>query len=140
MPTEIIKQQDEDLGLGAKVIEENHARFVNRDGSLNVHKKGSLARGTFSLYHAILNTSWTRFYAGVLGFYLVANSLFALAYTAAGFKAFPQLLGLSFWDRFEKLFFYSIQVLTTLGSSPLHPENAWANTLLAVEAIVGILS
>ena len=60
------KQMQEDLGLGGKVIQENRTRFVNPDGTFNVHRKGAFERGSFSPYHAILKASWTRFFFGVL--------------------------------------------------------------------------
>jgi inward rectifier potassium channel len=127
-----------DLGLGDKVIQENRTRFINRDGTFNVHRKGVFERGNFSPYHAILNASWPRFFWGVIVYYVTANVLFTTLYILAGRAAFPELGNLNFWPRFWDLFFYSVQVISTLGSSPLHPVTAFADTLLALEAMLGL--
>ncbi len=130
---------DEDLGLGDKVIQENRTRFLNRDGSFNVHRKGVLDSGNFSPYHAVLNASWWRFNWGILAYYLVANFIFTFLYMLAGPYAFPDIATLNAHQRFGQLFFYSVQVITTLGTSPLHPANTFADVVLAVEAMVGML-
>lgn len=129
----------QDLGLGDRVIQENQTRFVNRDGSFNVHRKGMFEGGSFSPYHAVLNVSWLRFNLGILGYYLVANLIFANLYFFAGKDAFPDIASLSGLKRFEELFFYSVQVITTLGSSPLNPQGTFAHVVLGIEAMVGML-
>ena len=127
-----------DLGLGDRVARENRTRFVNHDGSLNVHRKGVFERGNFSPYHAILNASWRRFFSGVIIYYIFANLLFTFLYLLCGKMAFPDIANLSFWERSGQLFFYSVQVISTLGSSPLHPANMAADILLGLEAMVGL--
>ena len=134
-----MKEKSQDLGLGEKVIQENRTRYVNRDGSFNVHRKGVWERGAFSPYHAILNISWPRFYFGVFAYYVLANLIFTTWYFFCGLKAFPAIAELGAGQRFGQLFFYSVQVITTLGSSPLHPSNFRAEIVLAVEAMVGML-
>lgn len=133
------KNSNEDLGLGSVVIEENRTRFVNRDGSFNVHRKGVFDRGSFSPYHAILDAPWWRFNLGILIYYLVANFLFAFLYMAAGKNAFPEIAYMDTYHRFGQVFFYSVQVITTLGTSPLHTANFMADLVLAIEAMVGLL-
>ncbi len=133
------KKAAQDLGLGEKVIQENRTRYVNRDGSFNVHRKGVWETGSFSPYHAILNISWPRFYFGVFAYYVLANLVFTSLYFFSGEKAFPQIAELGAQARFGELFFYSVQVITTLGSSPLHPANFRSEVVLAIEAMVGML-
>ncbi len=135
----MIKNQDEDLGLGDKVIQENRTRFLNKDGSFNVHRKGMFDRGAFSPYHAVLNASWTQFNFGLLGYYIFANIIFAFLYLACGRGAFPDIGALSFIHRFGQLFFYSVQVISTLGSSPMHPVTTQAEIVLAMESLIGLL-
>jgi inward rectifier potassium channel len=133
-----LQNQNQDLGLGDKVVQENRTRFLNKDGSFNVHRKGVFEHGSFSPYHAILSASWTRFMMGVLAYYLFANVVFAFLYFATGKAGFPDVAHLSAWPRFGQLFFYSIQVISTLGSSPLHPNTIPADILLAVESMIGL--
>src|ERR1700722_12782672 len=87
-------EADEDLGLGDKVIQENRSRFINKDGSFNVHRKGVFERGSFSPYHAVLDASWYRFYFGVLVYYIVTNFIFSLLYFMSGKQAFPDISSL----------------------------------------------
>ena len=139
MAQQSIKNSSEDLGLGDKVIQENQSRFINKDGSFNVHRKGVFDHGSFSPYHAILNASWWRFNWGILAYYAVANLIFSLLYLAAGKAAFPEISNLDIGQRFGQLFFYSVQIITTLGTSPLHPANTMADVVLSIEAMVGML-
>src|SRR6185437_10890093 len=132
------KQTSEDLGLGDKVIQENQTRFLNKDGSFNVYRKGIFERGNFSPYHAVLNVTWPKFFFGVLGYYMVVNLGFSILYLFCGRQAFPDIAQLSFMHRFWQLFYYSIQVVSTLGSSPLHPATTASDILLALESMIGL--
>lgn len=127
-----------DMGLGERVIQENPTRLVNRDGSFNVRRKGAGERGSFSPYHAIMNASWPRFIFGVLAYYVLANLFFTILYMACGREAFTEISGWSLSGRFSQLFYYSIQVISTLGSSPLHPSGTEASIIMAVESMVGL--
>ena len=130
--------KNQDLGLGDKVIEENRARFLNKDGSFNVYRKGMWERGAFSIYHAILSASWPKFFMWVVGYYVFVNILFSIMYFLSGVSAFPEIATLEATDRFGQLFFYSVQVISTLGSSPLHPTNTPAQIFLALESMIGL--
>jgi inward rectifier potassium channel len=134
-----LHKENEDLGLGEKVIQENQSRFVNPDGSFNVYRKGMFERGAFSPYHAILNKSWTAFYAYILGAYALANFIFSGLYILAGRGALSEVLPMGPLGRFGEIFFFSIQILTTLGSSSIHPVTVLAKTVFALEAMTGIL-
>jgi inward rectifier potassium channel len=129
---------EEDLGLGDKVIQQNRSRYVNKDGSFNVHRKGVFEHGSFSPYHAVLNASWKKFLFGVLIYYIAANILFSFLYLLCGKAAFPDINSLGVGQRLGQLLFYSIQIISTLGSSPLHPATVPAQIILALEAMVGL--
>lgn len=137
--TLLSKEEQEDLGLGNRVIEENRTRFINKDGSFNVHRKGVLERGAFSPYHAVLNASWWKFNLGIVVYYLIINFIFSVFYFLSGKNAFSDISTLDASHRFGQLFFYSVQVITTIGTSPLHPANTMADVVLAVEAMAGML-
>jgi inward rectifier potassium channel len=131
-------QNQEDMGLGDKVVQENRTRFINKDGSFNVHSKGMFERGSFSPYHAILSTSWPRFFLGVLGYYLFVNLAFTFLYMLCGRSAFPLLESFNIAGRFGQLFYYSVQIISTLGSSPLHPATTASQIVLALESMIGL--
>jgi len=133
-----IKNSNHDLGLGDKVIAENQSRFLNKDGTFNVYRKGMWERGSFSVYHAVLNSSWRKFFAWVLGYYIFINLLFTVLYLACGSGAFPDISRLEMGARFWQLFFFSVQVISTLGSSQLHPATTFSDILLALESMIGL--
>ncbi len=143
MPKELLdtkqSMQDQDLGLGFRVIQNQKTRFINRDGTFNVYKKSAFGRGWFSMYHAILAMSWFTFMTWVSGLFLTANAIFAAAYQLTGPAAFPVLSNIGAGQRYVQLFLYSVQILTTLGASPLHPATVWGNVVLDIEAALGLL-
>lgn len=87
------------------------------------------------LYYLLLKGSW----AGVLAVfgagYLATNVIFALLYMAGGDCIEGAEAG-NFWDAF----FFSVQTIATIGYGGLMPTTAWANALVTVESMVGILA
>jgi inward rectifier potassium channel len=134
-----LPKQNDDLGLGDRVVQENRTRFLNRDGSFNVHRKGVFKRGAFSPYHAILSMSWGRFYGLIIAAYLLVNIGFTVLYLLCGGSAFPTLQSLPAADRIGDIFFFSVHILTTIGESGLAPANLLSKILLALEAMTGLL-
>lgn len=132
------KGKEEDLGLGSKVVEETRGRFLNQDGTFSAQRK---IRGfsNASLYHATLNMRWPWLIFSLVFMYALANGIFASAYLLLGSGAFPSITNLSTVNRFGELYSYSVQVITTLGSSPLKPEGLGAHIVLSVEAFTGML-
>lgn len=133
------KKDLQDLGLGDRVVQENRARFLNRDGSFNVHRKGVFERGSFSPYHAILQMTWPRFFGGILVTYIFANSIFTGLYLLCGASAFPTIQTLPFLPRLGDIFYFSVHVITTIGESGLTPSNVLSKILLSLEAMTGLL-
>jgi inward rectifier potassium channel len=83
--------------------------------------------------------SWTRFYGLVLGLYLVINLLFAGAFLLCGEGALLGAPGHTTGGRALDAFFFSVQTLATIGYGRISPEGLAANTLVAVEALVGMM-
>jgi inward rectifier potassium channel len=104
-----------------------------------VHRKGMFERGAFSPYHATLNMSWKKFYFYLISAYVLTNFIFTGVYLLAGHNAFPDITNVDFGGRFGELFYFSIQAITTLGSSPIHPATVLAKTIFALEAFTGLL-
>jgi inward rectifier potassium channel len=130
---------NQDLGLGDRVVEENRTRFLNPDGSFNVHRKGVFERGSFSPYHAILNMSWSRFYGLIFSLYLLSNIIFTGLYLLCGPSAFPTIAILTLSQRIGAIFFFSVHIITTIGESGLIPANIPSQILLSLEAMTGLL-
>jgi inward rectifier potassium channel len=131
--------QNRDLGFGTVVSSDSRQRFLNRDGSFNVRRRGLGYFSSLSLYHSLLTMTWGKFFAGIVAGYFIINSLFALAYLACGPQALagPAVAALS--DRFARDFFFSVQTLATIGYGATHPITLAANLVVTVESLIGLL-
>jgi len=114
-------------------------RTINDDGSFNVQRRGGTWRDIHP-YLFLLNMRWPAFIAVLLGFYFVANVVFAVCYWlfAAG-----QLQGNdapTAWGRFLNGFFFSAHTLTTVGYGNIAPHGLAANVISTIEALTGVLS
>jgi len=132
-------QGPNDLGFGAVVSRESRRRLLNRDGSFNVERVGLSRLGSMSLYHTLINTSWTRFLGLVSLGYLVANFGFALVYYGLGPGALNGPLVAAESDRLWQCFFFSVQTLATIGYGVVSPATHAANVVVAVESVTGLV-
>jgi inward rectifier potassium channel len=132
-----------DLGFGAVVSRESRQRLLNRDGSFNVERKGLPFLSSFSAYHAMLTMPWWQFFGITAAAYFAANALFAVAYLACGPDSLGGLLGSDTvgYERhpYLRAFFFSIQTISTIGYGHIVPIGVPANTIVAIEAMVGLL-
>ncbi len=128
-----------DLGFGSRVARGTSLRFLNRDGTFNVRRTGLPFFRSVSLYQALITMPWARFYAVLVGGYVVANLLFAIGYLLCGPGALQGSTAATGTERFEEAFFFSVQTLATIGYGRLGPAGLAANLLVAVEALVGLL-
>jgi len=138
-PQALSEQDLRDLGFGSVVSRESRQRLLNRDGTFNVERRGLGFWKSFSLYHALLTISWFKFFLIFVGWYFVANALFALAYLACGPRALGgATLGLDLHP-FARAFFFSVETLSTIGYGNVTPEGMAANMVVTAEALSGLL-
>ncbi|MFI5252694.1 MAG: ion channel [Bacteroidota bacterium] len=130
---------NKDLGLGSRVSQGSHERFLNRDGSFNVRRGGLPFFRTLNMYHALLTMSWTKFYLLVSLAYFIANTVFASAYLLCGTEGFRGAEGITITQRFFEAFFFSVQTLATIGYGRISPNSFSVNVLVTLEALVGLL-
>jgi inward rectifier potassium channel len=127
---------DRDLGFGSLALRP-HYRLLNSDGSFNVRR---LHEGRFDKlfgYHALINLSWTTFFALLGVWYMAINALFAVGYLALG----PGALQGSFdGPLFWRAFFFSIHTFATVGYGNIVPVSFLANALVAMQTLFGLLS
>ena len=128
-----------DLGFGSVVSRESRQRLLNRDGSFNVERVGIPWYGSMSLYHTLINTTWTRFLGLVSLGYLVANFGFALVYFGLGPGALHGPDVAASPDRLWQCFFFSVQTLATIGYGVVSPATHAANVVVAVESVTGLV-
>lgn len=84
-------------------------------------------------YHFALRLRWGSTVALIAGTFVGLNALFALVYLAVGGveNARPG----SFLD----MFFFSVQTMATIGYGMLYPTTTLTNSLVVLEALVGLL-
>lgn len=129
---------NQDLGLGGKMSERSRVRLLNHDGTFNVRRNDLGALHPYNAYHTLLALPIPRLLALMATGYVATNLLFACLYWLAG----PEALAGAARDplgRFESCLFFSVQTLATIGYGKLVPDTRAANTLVAIEALVGLL-
>jgi inward rectifier potassium channel len=134
------RTENGDLGFGGVVASRSRQRLLNRDGSFNVRRTGLRFFESISLYHFLLTVSWPRFLLLAASGYVAVNALFAAAFVACGPDALvgPGRDG-SLGARFAQAFFFSVQTLATIGYGTVSPSGLAANSLVALESLVGLL-
>jgi inward rectifier potassium channel len=138
--TRPLNDQDlRDLGFGSVVSRESHQRLLNRDGSFNVRRAGLRFWSSFSAYHAMLTMPWWQFVGITAAMYLAVNATFAAAYLACGPDALgSQTAGMEN-HTYLRAFFFSVQTLATIGYGQVVPIGTAANTIVTIEALVGLM-
>jgi inward rectifier potassium channel len=106
-------------------------RLVPRRGRTPLVKVGGERRhGDF--YARLMDMSWSYVTAIIIGYYLAANTLFALAY-----MEIPEGIENARPGSFQDAFFFSVQTMATIGYGKLVPVSMPANILVTLEALFG---
>lgn len=85
-------------------------------------------------YHNALAMPWWGFLVGAAAVYVLANLIFALLYMLQ-----PGAIAHVGPGDFINAFFFSIQTMATIGYGQLVPQTIYANILVAIEALSGML-
>lgn len=115
-------------------------RLTNKDGSINLKKKGLPFWERISIYHSLLHMSMGKFFLVVLLFYTSINLVFATLYFLIGVNQLVGTDGTTAFMQFMDAFFFSSQTLTTVGYGHVAPAGMAANIVASTESLVGILS
>jgi inward rectifier potassium channel len=113
-------------------------RAINKDGTFNVHRRGTTWRDVHPYLH-LINMHWGAFMGVVLACYLLANTAFAFAYFLLGTNQFQGVDAPTASGRFLNAFFFSAQTLTTVGYGVIAPKGTAASMLAAIEAMFGLM-
>ncbi|HWC95920.1 MAG TPA: ion channel [Candidatus Sulfopaludibacter sp.] len=113
-------------------------RVINKDGSFNVHRRGSTWRDAHP-YLILINMGWTRFFATVLCAYFLVNVLFAVVYYSLGPRSLQGADAPTEFGRMLNDFFFSSHTLSTVGYGNIFPNGVSANSVAALESLVGVL-
>lgn len=116
-------------------------RFINKDGSANIEKRGMPFFSRISWYHTMLKMPGWKFILVLISFYAIVNFIFALLYYAIGVE---YLNGIDATGsellKFGKAYFFSAQTFTTVGYGHISPNGFLTSALAAAEALTGLLS
>ncbi len=126
-----------DLGLG---LRQGGRRGVNKDGSFNVRRTGIPRFRPYELYHQLIAMPLPRFVLLLLAGFALANACFASLYLLIGMEHFARVGGPGMKAEALDAFFFSAQTLTTVGYGHIHPVSPLANTVAAIESMVGLLT
>ncbi len=109
-------------------------RMVTNGRRAAIERIGMPRRDFGDLYHALLDGSWRRLAFCTLALYLGVNAVFAALYVAGG-----DVLENARAGSFEDAFFFSVQTMATIGYGKMAPRGMYANAIVALEALVGLL-
>ena len=125
----------------AKTAPANRAgwRLLGKDGRFNVASIGRGSHGLSDMYHRTLGLSWPVFFIYVFGVYFLTNLIFAAGYFLAGPEALQGTSPAKDVVHFGECLAFSIQTLSTIGYGRIHPQGFWANALVGLEALTGLL-
>jgi inward rectifier potassium channel len=84
-------------------------------------------------YHAFLRITWRAALAGIVGFYLGLNALFAFAFMCSDGIANAKP------GSFADAYYFSVQTMGTIGYGAMYPKSPLANALVILESVSGLL-
>ncbi len=109
-------------------------RVAKREGKFHIEGIGNWYMYLSDPYHLILTIPWFAFFIVVSVTYILINAIFALLYLAGG-----NCLNNAHPGSFADAFFFSVQTLSTVGYGDISPKTTFANLIVLVQAIVGLL-
>lgn len=127
-----------DTGFGQQAANIG-GRFLNKDGTFNLKKRGWPLLKRVSFYSSLLELSWFQFLAIIIIFYLLANVFFTLIYLAIGTHQLGGFLSTTRWGHVKEVFFFSTQTFTTVGYGRINPIAEGADIIASVETLSGWL-
>ncbi|MBK0371229.1 ion channel [Flavobacterium agrisoli] len=133
-------QDDSHSGFGTNPNQYG-GRFINKNGTANIEKRGLNVLQRTSWYHTLIALPRWHFMLVLFGFYIAINFVFALLYFAIGIE---HLDGITVtnnkWVQFGQTYFFSAQTFTTVGYGHISPTGFLTSALSATEALIGLLS
>lgn len=126
-----------DPGFGTSGV---GSRSMNKDGTFNVKRIGDPVFRPFEVYHTLIKMSWLKFFIFLFSCYFIANLIFASIYYFIGAEQLSiDVSGLTEFEKYMEVFFFSSQTLTTLGYGRVAPIGLNANVIAAIESMTGLV-
>lgn len=116
-------------------------RFVNKNGTPNIEKRGMHVLRRISWYHTMIDMPNWKFMLILFSFYIAINFIFAIAYYAIGIEHLDGIeQSQSALTQFGQAYFFSAQTFTTVGYGHISPTGFLTSALSSAEALIGLLS
>ncbi|OMQ10090.1 ion channel [[Flexibacter] sp. ATCC 35103] len=133
-------QTDKNSGFGTNANSYG-GRFVNKDGTANIEKRGMHLFRRISWYHTMIDMPNWKFMSILFIFYIVINFIFAVIYYAIGIEHLDGIAqSQSILTQFGQAYFFSAQTFTTVGYGHISPTGFLTSALSSAEALIGLLS
>ncbi len=106
-------------------------------------RKGTPSELRSDLYFHLMEGTWRRLFVIVLTAYIFINLIFGALYLLDDADGIAGLVNLGpdgepLPRRFADAFFFSVQTLSTIGYGAMSPMSDYANTLVTIQAVVGV--
>jgi inward rectifier potassium channel len=128
-----------DTGFGTNAANYG-GRFINKDGSFNLRKEGMPFLTRYSIYHHLLTLPRWKFIGLIVLFYFFINLIYTCLYLLIGIDQLQGVVATTNWGKIKEAFFFSTETFTTVGYGRVNPVGDGANTVAAIEAMMGFLT
>ncbi|KFF04050.1 ion channel [Flavobacterium reichenbachii] len=131
---------DQNSGFGTNANSYG-GRFVNKNGTPNIEKRGMHLLRRISWYHTMIDMPNWKFMSILFAFYIIINFIFAVIYYAIGIEHLDGVkTSGNILQKFGQTYFFSAQTFTTVGYGHISPTGFLTSALSAAEALIGLLS
>lgn len=110
-------------------------RLVDEHGEFRLTRVNVPFHLRFDPYHLVLTIPWWQLVALYAGFFVVVNGLFAALYLLE-----PGCIANARPGSYVDAYFFSVQTISTIGYGTMVPQTAYANLLVSVESLVGLIA
>ena len=97
-------------------------------------------KGLKDMYFDLLSLTWVRFLSYISVGYFFINLIFGLIYFLYGPAGLSGKHVAGTVDFFTECFFFSVQTFSTIGYGGITPISFFTNTIVSIQALVGMLS
>ena len=92
------------------------------------------SQGSWDIYHSVVSMGWLAYLSLFVCAFLVVNTVFGVLY----FLGDSAIGGLKD-NSYQEYFFFSVQTLATIGYGSKFPQTLYADILVTMEAMIGLL-